>query len=212
MPAKTVHIIDDDQEVLDSISFMLRTAGFTTTAHLSAEAYLEKRRELAAGCLLVDVRMPGMDGITLLECLHREEARLPVIIMTGHGDVFSAVRAMKAGAIDFIQKPFVKDDLMAAIAEANRRFEAPGPGDEARREAESRLAVLSRRERQVLEGLVRGHPNKTIAYDLGISARTVEVHRANAMKKLEVHSLPEMLQIAFLAGVMAPAGAREESA
>lgn len=207
MPVRTVHVIDDDNDVLDSISFMLRMEGFETSTHMSAVSFLANMPSLASACLLADLRMPGLDGIALLEKLRDSAPHLPVIIMTGHGDVSSAVRAMKAGAVDFLQKPFSKCDLLAAIKAAGELFDHPLPSSEARLAAEQKVSKLTKREWQVLAALAHGSPNKTIAYDLGISPRTVEVHRANAMKKLSVHSMPEMLHIAFLAGMMENAGA-----
>jgi two-component system response regulator FixJ len=155
---------------------------------------------MGPGCLLLDLRLPGISGLDLQARLHEEGCTLPVIVMTGHGEVSSAVRAMKEGAIDFLEKPFAKSDLMAALKAAKRAWKQPSISSEVRLKAEEQIAQLTNRERQVLLGLVQGHLNKQIAYDLDISPRTVEVHRANVMKKLGVHSLSEMLNIAFLAG------------
>lgn len=195
-----VYIIDDDPEIQRSMAFMLMSEGIASSAFGSAEEFLEQLPGLAPGCLLLDLRMPGISGLALQAQLHQAGCHMPVIMMTGHGEVSSAVRAMKEGAIDFLEKPFSKSDLMAALDAAGRVGEAPIVTSPERQEAEQKIAHLTSREREVLLGLVQGHLNKQIAYDLDISPRTVEVHRANVMKKLGVHSLSEMLQIAFLAG------------
>ena len=151
------------------------------------------------GCILLDIRMPGMDGLEVQQALHNEGVGLPVIIMTGHGDVTLAVKAMKAGAVDFIEKPFEKEALLASLDQGFGRLSRKEATDDRKRDAEVRLQALTARERDVLNGLAQGLPNKTIAYDLGISPRTVEIHRANLMTKLEVRSLSEALRIAFAA-------------
>lgn len=195
-----VYIIDDDPEVQRSLAFMLLSDGIGSTLFGSAEEFLEHLPHLGPGCLLLDLRLPGISGLDLQARLHKAGCNLPVIVMTGHGEVSSAVRAMKEGAIDFLEKPFAKSDLMAALKAAKREWNQPSVSPEVRLKAEEQIAQLSNREREVLQGLVNGHLNKQIAYQLDISPRTVEVHRANAMKKLGVHSLSEMLNIAFLAG------------
>jgi two-component system response regulator FixJ len=195
-----VYIIDDDPEVQRSMAFMLMSDGIGSTLFGSAEEFLEHLPTMGPGCLLLDLRLPGISGLDLQARLHEEGCTLPVIVMTGHGEVSSAVRAMKEGAIDFLEKPFAKSDLMAALKAAKRAWKQPSISSEVRLKAEEQIAQLTNRERQVLLGLVQGHLNKQIAYDLDISPRTVEVHRANVMKKLGVHSLSEMLNIAFLAG------------
>lgn len=195
-----VYIIDDDPEIQRSLSFMLLSEGIASTAFGCAEEFLEQLPELMPGCLLLDLRMPGMSGLALQAHLHQADCNLPVVMMTGHGEVSSAVRAMKEGAVDFLEKPFSKADLMAALDAADWEHGHPTVSHEARNKAEQQIAILTSREREVLEGLVQGHLNKRIAYDLSISPRTVEVHRANVMKKLGVHSLSEMLHVAFLAG------------
>jgi len=153
------------------------------------------------GCVLMDIRMPGMDGLEVHEEMRRRGITLPVIVLTGHGDVNLAVRTIKGGAIDFIEKPFEKATLIHAIEDAFRRIEETNKDQVDADEARTRLAVLTPRERDVLEGLVRGDPNKTIAYALGISTRTVEVHRANLMAKLGRRSLSDVLHLAFTAGI-----------
>jgi two-component system response regulator FixJ len=199
-PRRTVHLVDDDEAIRRSAGFMLKAAGFAVAAHESGVEFL-KEREIEPGCILLDVRMPGMDGLAVMEALKERGLGLPVIVMTGHGDVGLAVRAMKAGAIDFIEKPFEKASLMAALDEGFARVEQSDRRKVRAEEAALRLEVLTARERDVLNGLVSGLPNKTIAYDLGISARTVEIYRANMMTKLGVRSLSEALRIAFAAGL-----------
>lgn len=198
---RVVHLVDDDEAIRRSASFMLRTSGLAVKTYASGVELLAEGKGLDPGCILLDVRMPGMDGLEVQKALHERDIRLPVIVMTGHGDVSVAVQAMKAGAIDFIEKPFEKATLLGSLDEGFAQLAQAGTraarGDGAR----ARLEVLTPREREVLEGLVRGHPNKTIAYDLGISPRTVEIHRANVMSKLEVASLSEALRIAFAAGL-----------
>lgn len=212
MPIRIVYLIDDDAEVTDSIAFVLRGEGFDTFSFPSADQFLQELPSLASACVLADLRMRGVDGITFIEKMREVAPNVPIIIMTGHGDVTSAVRSMKAGAVDYLQKPFSKGDLMAALESAGLRFDRPLPSSEARMTAEAKVALLTKREWQVVACLAHGRANKSIAYDLGISARTVEVHRSNAMKKLGVHSLPELLHIAFLAGIMDTIGADSSKA
>jgi two-component system response regulator FixJ len=198
---RLIHIIDDEDSVRRSASFMLKTSGFSVEAWPSGVAFLKEVRHVEPGCILLDVRMPEMDGLEVQRTLHERGVTMPVIILTGHGDITIAVRAMKAGAIDFIEKPFEKDVLLGAIEAAFERLDASGEANSRAEEAIVLLAALSPREREVLEGLAQGLPNKTIAYDLGISARTVEVHRANVMTKLGARSLSDALRIAFAAGL-----------
>ncbi len=199
--SRTIHLVDDDEAIRRSTSLVLRTCGYLVKTYESGVRLLESADALAAGCILIDVRMPSIDGLEVQAALRERGIFLPVIVMTGHGDVNLAVKAMKAGAIDFLEKPFRKDDLLAAIEEGFARMEqsdrSRAHGDEAR----ARLAVLTPREVEVLVGLVEGLPNKTIAHQLGISPRTVEVHRANLMAKLGVPSLSDALKIAFAAGM-----------
>ena len=200
MSEKVVHLVDDDEAVRRSAGFMLKTSGFTVKSYASGVELL-KEKELAPGCILLDVRMPEMDGLQVQRVLQERGIALPVVVMTGHGDVNVAVQAMKAGAVDFIEKPFEKAVLLSAIDEGLARLEQAGRKNKRADEARIRLQTLTPREHDVLEGLVRGHPNKTIAYDLDISPRTVEIHRANLMSKLGVASLSEALRIAFAAGL-----------
>lgn len=201
MPKRICHVVDDDPEVADSTAFLLRTEGFETTTHASAEAFLRSVPELPHGCILLDIRMPGINGLELQQQLHAQGNAMPVIIITGHGDVETAVRALKHGALDFLQKPFSREELLTALDAAFQPPHHAQPRTEEVEEACCRIERLTRREQQVLHGLVKGNPNKVIAYDLGLSPRTVELYRANAMRKLDVRSLPEMLHLAFLAGL-----------
>ncbi|ARR53409.1 DNA-binding response regulator [Rhizorhabdus wittichii DC-6] len=198
---RLVHIIDDEDAVRRAASFMLKTSGFTVESWSSGVAFMKEVRHVDQGCILLDVRMPDMDGLEVQQALIEKGVTLPVIILTGHGDVTIAVRAMKAGAVDFLEKPFEKAVLLASIETAFQRLSAADDIRVRANEAQTLLGVLTPRERDVLEGLAQGLPNKTIAYDLGISARTVEVHRANLMSKLDVRSLSDALRIAFAAGL-----------
>lgn len=198
--SQIIHVIDDDVDVRQSLAFLLSTAGLAVRVHESAVAFLAALPELQDGCVVTDVRMPDMDGLELQRRLRANKIGLPVIVMTGHGDVALAVEAMKAGAVDFIEKPFDDEVLLGAIRSALAR-QAEGARNENRRaEIRGRLDLLSEREREVLDGLVAGKPNKIIAYDLGISARTVEVYRANLMTKMQADSLSELVRMAILDG------------
>jgi two-component system response regulator FixJ len=198
---RLVHLVDDDEAIRRAASFMLRTSGFLVKTYASGVEFLAAAAEAKPGCILMDVRMPEMDGLEVQKALRDRGIFLPLIVITGHGDIGLAVDAMKAGAVDFIEKPFPKEGLLRAIEEGFARIEQAGRRHARAEEARARLETLTPRERDVLEGLVRGHPNKTIAYDLGISPRTVEIHRANLMTKLEVPSLSEALRLAFAAGL-----------
>jgi two-component system response regulator FixJ len=190
-----VHVIDDDADVRQSLAFLLSTAGLAVRVHESATAFMKVLPEIGEGCILTDVRMPGVDGIELQRRLKSSGHDLPVIVMTGHGDVALAVEAMKAGATDFIEKPFDDEVLLAAIRSALSR--RAGDRERAARMAavRQRIALLTERERQVMHGLVEGKPNKVIAYDLGISARTVEIYRANVMTKMQADSLSALVRM-----------------
>lgn len=196
---RTVYLVDDDEAIRRSAGFMLKTSGLHVRTFESGDELLKVAGSLHPGCVLLDIRMPGMDGLRVQEALKERGISLPVIIMTGHGDVGLAVQAMKAGAVDFIEKPFEKDVLLGALEQAFDRLDRSAKAKQRAEEAQVRLQALTPRERDVLEGLVQGLPNKTIAYDLGISPRTVEIHRANLMTKLGVRSLSEALRIAFAA-------------
>ncbi len=194
-----VHLVDDDGAVRRSVGFMLKTSGYQVRSYESGVELLRSPGELGQGCILLDIRMPGMDGLEVQEALKNKGVTLPIIIMTGHGDVTLAVKAMKAGAIDFIEKPFEKAALLGAIEQGIKRLRDVEAGRDLAKEATVRLQALTPRERDVIDGLAKGLPNKTIAYDLGISPRTVEIHRANLMVKLGVRNLSEALRIAFAA-------------
>jgi two-component system response regulator FixJ len=196
---RVVHLVDDDAAIRRSVGFMLKTSGHRVQVYECGAEILKESAKLDQGCILLDIRMPGMDGLEVQQALQEKGVSLPVIIMTGHGDVSLAVRAMKAGAVDFIEKPFEKDALLASLEEGFRRISEKGATEDRTRDATVRLKALTGRERDVLDGLAQGLPNKTIAYDLGISPRTVEIHRSNLMTKLSVRSLSEALRIAFAA-------------
>ncbi|MCW3797913.1 response regulator [Sphingomonas sp. BN140010] len=199
--AALVHLVDDDEAIRRSASFMLKTSGFRVLSYESGVDLLKTVRALEPGTILLDIRMPQMDGLEVQRALQEQGCKLPVVIMTGHGDVTVAVQAMKAGAVDFIEKPFDKQTLLGSLEAANERLSNSRAQSSRLGDAQVRLNALTPRERDVLLGLVKGLPNKTIAYDLGISPRTVEIHRANLMDKLEVRSLSEALRIAFAAGL-----------
>ena len=196
---RLVHLVDDDMAIRRSVGFMLKTTGHRVETYESGLDLLKDSAKLDEGCILLDIRMPGMDGLEVQQALQDKGVSLPVIIMTGHGDVTLAVKAMKAGAVDFIEKPFEKEALLSSLEEGYRRSARKGATEDRARDAAVRLQSLTPRERDVLDGLAQGLPNKTIAYDLGISPRTVEIHRANLMTKLDVRSLSEALRIAFAA-------------
>ena len=199
----TVHVIDDDDAVRDSLAFLLDCAGMKAKTYASADAFLKARPPLDHACLVTDVRMPGMSGIELMHALGSRGMHVPVIVITGHGDVPLAIQAMRAGAAEFIEKPFSDETILGAIKSVAARRADAGALDAERLQVLERLATLSQREREVLDGLVAGHANKVIAFDLDISVRTVEVYRANAMAKLHARSLSEavrMMTIAELAG------------
>jgi two-component system response regulator FixJ len=194
-----VHIVDDDEAVRHSLAFMLGSAGLSVRLYDSARAFLDLLDPSAHGCLVTDVRMPDMTGIELLAEIKAKAPYLPAIVITGHGDIPLAVEAMKAGAVDFIEKPFEDEVLLKAVEAALKKID--GDGDAQIQEVFSRLASLSERERQVLEGLVAGQANKVIAAARGISPRTVEVYRANVMTKMQAKSLSELVRMAVLAQV-----------
>jgi two-component system response regulator FixJ len=203
---QTVHVIDDDDAARDSLAFLFRTADVDARTYASATEFLAAAPSLTGGCVVTDVRMPQMDGLELLRRLRALDLALPVIVMTGHGDIPLAVEAMKAGAIDFFEKPFSDDAMLAAVRRALGRRRDDRAREAERDAVKERLASLSARERQVLEGLVAGKPNKTIAFDLGISARTVEIYRANVMTKLDAASIAELVRMAVVAAVRGPSG------
>jgi two-component system, LuxR family, response regulator FixJ len=195
-----VHVIDDDDAVRESIDFLLRSAGLSVRTYDSAASFLDAAPTIAAGCIITDVRMPGLSGIDLLRRLQEIQIGLPVIVITGHGDVPLAVEAMKCGAIDFLEKPFDDDVLLTSVRSALNRSEESAAIDSERADIRARIAALTQRERDVLEGLVAGHPNKIIAFKLEISPRTVEIYRANLMTKMKAGSLSELVRMALVVG------------
>lgn len=202
MSGKTViHVVDDDAAMRDSLAFLLDVNGFQPKTYESANAFLSAAATGAASCVISDIRMPGLSGIELVRALKSRGEACPVILITGHGDVALAVEAMKAGAVDFIEKPFDDAALLSAIRAALDTRSAKHGDSAAKKEAEARLADLSPRERDVLLGLVAGKINKVIAHDLNISPRTVEVYRANLMAKTGAHSMSELMRLALAAGL-----------
>jgi two-component system response regulator FixJ len=196
-----VYIVDDDQAVRDSLSFLLESKGYLVKIFGSAVDFLAAASALSIGCLIVDIRMPEMDGLELQERLKARALGFPVILITGHADVPLAVRAMKAGAVDFIEKPFASETILDSLRVALSRFASPNERDPVAAAAAEKLALLSSREREVLAGLLAGLPNKSIAYDLEISPRTVEIYRARVMGKMETRSLSELIRLALAAGM-----------
>jgi two-component system response regulator FixJ len=192
---ETVFVVDDDDAVRDSLQLLLESAGMTVEAFASPLEFLKSSAPGRPGCLLIDVRMPEMSGIEVQENLAAANRQLPVIVMTGHADVPLAVRAMKAGAVDFIEKPFDDEVIIETVRRALELRPAANP------EIAQRLASLTPREREVLEGLVAGRANKVIAFDLDISARTVEIYRANMMTKTGARNMAELMRIALAAGL-----------
>ena len=202
MPKGKVYVIDDDEAMRDSLQFLLGSADFDVTLFESAQVFLEGLARLDFGCVVSDVRMPGIDGIEMLSRLKSLQCRFPVIIMTGHGDVPLAVEAMKLGAVDFLEKPF-DDALLITMVEAGLKRAEPKAKQEAvTREITERIATLSPRERQVMDGLVAGLSNKAIAREYDISPRTIEVYRANVMTKMQAGSLSELVRLAMQAGAL----------
>ena len=198
----TVHVIDDDEAVRHSLAFLLQTAKFDVRSYGTATDFLNIAPSLRSGCVVTDVRMPGLSGIDLLKRLRELKIALPVIVITGHADVPLAVEAMKIGAGDFLEKPFDDEVLLASIRTALKRQEGDNNRQAQRSEVERRLATLSNRERDVLLGLVAGRANKQIAFDHGISPRTVEIYRANLMTKMQAASLSDLVRMALLAGIL----------
>jgi two-component system response regulator FixJ len=197
-----VHVIDDDDAIRQSLAFLLSTAQIEVKTHPSATAFLEALPGLAPGCIITDVRMPGISGIELVRRLKELNVGAPVIVITGHGDVPLAVEAMKIGAADFLEKPFDDEVLLASVRSALKVQDAETKRRSERGDVEGRLATLSSRERDVLGGLVAGRANKQIAYDLGISPRTVEIYRANLMNKMQAGSLSELVRMALVVGIL----------
>ncbi|RVG55868.1 response regulator FixJ [Sinorhizobium meliloti] len=196
----TVHIVDDEEPVRKSLAFMLTMNGFAVKMHQSAEAFLAFAPDVRNGVLVTDLRMPDMSGVELLRNLGDLKINIPSIVITGHGDVPMAVEAMKAGAVDFIEKPFEDTVIIEAIERASEHLVAAEADVDDANDIRARLQTLSERERQVLSAVVAGLPNKSIAYDLDISPRTVEVHRANVMAKMKAKSFPHLVRMALAGG------------
>ena len=203
MPNKgKVYVIDDDEAMRDSLNFLLDSAGFSVTLFETAQSFLDVLQGLEFGCVVSDVRMPGIDGIELLKRMKAGHSTFPILIMTGHGDVPLAVEAMKLGAVDFLEKPFEDDRLIGMIEGAIRQAEPAARSEAVTHDIAARVATLSPRERQVMEGLIAGLSNKLIARDYDISPRTIEVYRANVMTKMQANSLSELVRLAMRAGLL----------
>ena len=196
-----VHLVDDDEAIRHSASFMLRLAGYRVQTHKDGVSFLDDLAGLETGCILLDVQMPKMTGLQVQKELNARGSEMPVVVLTGHGDVSVAVQAMKAGATNFVEKPYEKQLLLKALEEAFEQLESKAQSALMKADADKKLAHLTPRERDVLEGLVDGLTNKAIANSLNISPRTVEIHRANMMEKLGVDSLSAALRLAFAAGL-----------
>jgi len=197
-----VYVIDDDVAMRDSLNFLLDAAGFDIRLFETALKFLDALPRLEFGCIVSDVRMPGLDGIELLKRLKSDQNRFPIVIMTGHGDIPLAVEAMKLGAVDFLEKPFEDDRLVGMIETAIHQGEPAAKNEAVSRDIASRVATLSPRERQVMDGLIAGLSNKLIARDYDISPRTIEVYRANVMTKMQANSLSELVRLAMRAGLL----------
>jgi two-component system response regulator FixJ len=204
MPSETgiVHVIDDDEALRESLTFLLHAASLEVRSYSSASAFLDALPETRLSCVITDVRMPGLSGIDLLRRLKELKIDIPVIVITGHGDVALAVEAMKIGAMDFLEKPFDDEVLLASVQSALRQQEGDTQRHTERAVIESRLAALSNRERDVLSGLVAGRANKQIAFDLGISPRTVEIYRANLMNKMQAETLSDLVRMALIVEIV----------
>lgn len=199
--ARLVHIVDDEDSIRRSLDFLLRSAGYRTERWEDGEAFLKGADKAEHACVLLDVRMPGMDGLQVQAEMASRGLNFPVVVLTGHGDIATAVRAMRAGAVDFLEKPFNRDRLLDAIEVGFAQIADREAARKREQWAKAEVGKLTPREAEVLEGLACGYPNKTIAYDLGISSRTVEVHRANLMVKFGVSTFADALRIAFAAGM-----------
>jgi two-component system response regulator FixJ len=197
-----VYVIDDDEAMRDSLQFLLESSGFDVTLFESAQSFLDAMPGLAFGCVVSDVRMPGIDGIELLKRMKAARSSCPIVIMTGHGDVPMAVETMKLGAIDFLEKPFEDERLTTMIESAIRHAEPTARDEAITQDIAARIATLSPRERQVMDGLMAGLSNKLIAREYDISPRTIEVYRANVMTKMGANSLSELVRLAMRAGAL----------
>jgi two-component system response regulator FixJ len=199
--ARLIHVVDDDEGVRRSLDFLLSHAGHSVRRWCNAEAFLQGADKMVSACAMIDIRMPGMDGLALQKEMKAQGFDFPVIVLSGHGDIAMAVQAMQAGAVDFLEKPADRQKVLQAVKAAFETIDACANQRNRADRARTQLGRLTAREQEVLDGLACGYPNKTIAYDLGISARTVEVYRANIMDKLRVSSFADALRIAFAAGL-----------
>jgi FixJ family two-component response regulator len=197
MSDSIVWIVDDDEAVCDSLELLLKTVGLRARTFPDGKSFLEEFDDGLPGCVVVDLRMPGMSGLELQDALHRTRSTVPIIFITGHGTVDSAVHAMRAGAVDFLQKPFDDQELLDTIQRVIRIDRESRESLSAREELVERYATLTNREREVMALVVEGHANKVIAYDLEVSERTVEIHRSRVMKKMEANSLPHLVRMAL---------------
>jgi two-component system, LuxR family, response regulator FixJ len=201
-PRGRVYVIDDDEAMRDSLAFLLDTANFDVTLFEQAEHFLDALPGVEFGCVISDIRMPGIDGLELLKRLKASHSTIPVLIMTGHGDVPLAVEAMKLGAVDFLEKPFEDDRLIGMIDVALKQALSGVQSKAVTLDISARITSLSPRERQVMDGLIAGLSNKLIAREYDISPRTIEVYRANVMTKMRAGSLSELVRLAMRAGVI----------
>jgi len=200
MTEMLVHLIDDDDSARDSLAFMLESADFTVQPYDSAQSFLDRLPTGPRGCIITDVRMPEMTGIELVHRLNALKVTLPVIVITGHGDIPLAIEAMRAGVVDFIEKPFPEERILEALGLARDKLRAD-VGEAPNVEIIEKLGTLSEREREVLDGVVAGRPNKIIARDLGISPRTVEIYRAKVMAKMQADNLAALVRMSLAAGL-----------
>lgn len=199
-PESVVFVVDDDAAVRESLAMLLKFAGFPVAAYDSAKRFLAEAQPSARDCLIADIRMPEMDGMELHQELIRRKFTIPVIIVTGHGDVPLAVQAMKAGAVDFLEKPFAREVLLAAVRRALESGPQPAISGLARDEIARRFALLTQREREVYERVVAGKQSKAIAHELGASPRTIEIHRARMMHKMQARNLQDLVRMAIASG------------
>ena len=197
MSAPVIFVVDDDAGVRESLVMLLRIGGYRAEAFESAVRFLADARPKAGDCLIADIRMPEMDGLTLQQELIRRGSKLPMIVVTGHGDVPMAVQAMKAGAVDFLEKPFAREPLVAAVKRALDEAAGSPASDEAQQALTDRLALLTEREREVYERVVTGKQSKEIAFELGTSPRTIEVHRARVMHKMQARNVQDLVRMAM---------------
>jgi len=194
---QTIYVVDDDKSALDSLSLLLTAEGYAVRSHQSPRTFLDAIKQNERGCVITDARMPGMSGLDLLAVMKERRVSMPVIVVTGHGDVHLAVEAMKLGAIDFFEKPFDAGALLASVRSALMSENDICPSNAEIRILQKRFATLRKREKEVLAGLLRGQLNKVMANELGLSVRTVEIHRTNLMKKMQTKSLPELIKMAL---------------